>query len=769
MGICPALIWRLSMATTKNAEAKKPGKSTQKKKKKSFLKIILGLIILGVLVALIIFWPKLVRISELYNDACEIAQKSSINDFNGTQTTIINDKDGNEIGSMRDTKDMYYVAYEDIPSTLVDAFVVMEDRDFYKHQGVDYKAIIRAVIVNQKANEIVQGASTITQQLARNIYLSQEVSWERKVEEIFLAQELEAKYSKEEILEFYLNNIYFGNGYYGVQAASLGYFQKTIDQLDLSEMAFIAAIPNNPTKYNPLTNYDNTVYRRDIILHELYQYNYIAELDYLVAQNEQINLNAKSVADTNNSVITYARHCATEVLMEVYGFNFISNFSSEEEYDSYCDDYEAFYTYCQQLLISGGYIINTSIDMSAQEALQESIDEKLSWSSESSEDGIYKLQGAATSIDNETGLVVAIVGSRSQDLTGLTLNRAYQSYRQPGSSIKPLICYLPYLQLGYTPDSIVVDEYIENGPSNADGYYAGEMTLRDAVKLSKNTVAWKIFQEITPSGGISFLLNMGFHKIWMDKEYNAAALGGFTYGVSTVEMAAAYATIENDGYYRKATCIKNIKTVDNSLVWDYSQIESSRIYETNACRMMTSMLKTVIESGTGVGADCYNAVIAGKTGTTNSNKDAWFVGYSVYYTTSVWIGYDYPETLENVNTKAIFKQYMEYIHSNLEKKDFEGYEENSTSEKSEQTSASQSQNIDTNNGQGENQTGQIENTSTKAVDENGNEIDAGVNGDGDNNSGQGAAGSYNDGDKDVQIEDSGGGENSDGDSNATTN
>lgn len=759
------------MTTTKTGGSTATSKSKGKKKKKrSVGKVILGLLILIILVALIIFWPKIQRITELYDDACKIASTSSLNDFNGSQTTIINDKDGNEIGSMRDTKDMYYVAYEDIPENLVNAFVVMEDRDYYKHQGVDYKAIIRAVIANQKANDIVQGASTITQQLARNIYLSQEVSWERKVEEIFLAQELEAKYSKEQILEFYLNNIYFGNGYYGVQAASLGYFQKTIDQLDLSEMAFIAAIPNNPTKYNPLTNYDNTVYRRNIILHELYEYSYISELDYLVAENEVVSLNAKSVAATNNSVVTYARHCATEALMDLYGFDFRSNFTSDEDYDGYCEDYEAFYTYCQQLLISGGYIINTSIDMSAQNALQESVDENLSWSSETGDGGVYSLQGAATSIDNKTGLVVAIVGARSQDLVGLTLNRAYQSYRQPGSSIKPLICYLPYLQLGHTPDSIVVDEYIENGPANADGYYAGEMTLRDAVKLSKNTVAWKIFQEITPSGGISFLLNMGFHKVWMDKEYNAAALGGFTYGVSTVEMAAAYATIENDGYYRKATCINNITTVDNTLVWDHSQIASERIYETNACRMMTSMLETVVESGTGVGASCYNAVIAGKTGTTNSNKDAWFVGYSAYYTTSVWIGYDYPQTLSSVNTKAIFKQYMEYIHSGLEKKNFESYEEGATDSTTEASTSAQSESVDSNQGENTTNVDANENASTKAVDENGVEIDAGGNSDGDSNAGSGAAGSYNDNDSNVELDDDGGGgANSDGDSDAVTN
>lgn len=731
-----------------------------KKKKVSIFKLLLFSLILMVLVALIYYWPRVLRIKELYDDACAIANKSELSDFNGSQTTIIYDKDGKELGSMRDTKDMYYVKYDDIPETLVNAFVVMEDRDYYKHQGVDYKAIVRAVIANKKAKEIVQGASTITQQLARNIYLSQDVTWERKVEEIFLSQELEAKYSKKEILEFYLNNIYFGNGYYGVQAAALGYFQKGVDELDLSEMAFIAAIPNNPTKYNPLTKYDNTVNRRDIILHELYEYNFIPELDYLVAQNETVTLNAKKEMDHNNSVVTYARHCATETLMGDYGFTFRSNFTSDDDYNKYCDEYESFYTYCQQLLISGGYVINTSIDMKAQAALQESIDNNLSWSGEVNEDGVYSLQAAATCIDNSTGQVVAIVGARSQDLVGLTLNRAYQSYRQAGSAIKPLIVYLPYLQLGNTPDTIVVDQYMPNGPANADNSYAGEMTLRDAVKYSKNTVAWNIFQEITPSGGISFLLNMGFHKVWMDKNYNAAALGGFTYGVSSVEMAAAYATIANDGYYRNPTCITKISHINGQTVWESSEISSERIYESNPCKMMTSMLESVVESGTGVGAACFNATVAGKTGTTNSNKDAWFVGYSKYYTTSVWMGYDYPETLTNINTKDIFKDYMEQIHTGLDKVPFEEYE--STSKKSDEKESSPnkkekstvSDNINETLNNNDNKASDVNDLSTKAVNENGETIDGGAN---------------SDIDKDVKLEDEGGGANSDGDKDAPTN
>ena len=205
---------------------------------------------------------------------------------------------------MKNTKDMYYVSYQEIPVTLVNSFVVMEDRQFYKHSGYDIKAILRAIVINQKSNDIAQGASTITQQLARNIFLSQEVTWQRKVEEIFIAVGLEKKYSKNQILEFYLNNIYFGNGYYGVEAAARGYFDKSVSELTLAEQTFIAAIPNNPTRYNPLTNYDNTVQRKNLILQQLYEADDIGSLDRYMAETEEVVLNPHQTEEINNSVVT---------------------------------------------------------------------------------------------------------------------------------------------------------------------------------------------------------------------------------------------------------------------------------------------------------------------------------------------------------------------------------------------------------------------------------------------------------------------------------
>lgn len=641
-----------------------------KKVKWAILFIVLALLAAGG----IYLAPKAASVWRMRRIAKAFVDSSTQSTFKETKTTLVYDKNGEELCQIKSSKELYYVTFDQIPKTLANAFVVMEDRDFYSHSGIDYKAIVRAALANQKSSEIVQGASTITQQLARNIFLTQEVTWERKIEEMFIAWDLEKKYSKEEILEFYLNNIYFGNGYYGVEAAARGYFSKSVSELTLSEQAFIAAIPNNPSKYNPLTNFENTLRRRDLILEQMYDTDYITSMDFYTAKSEEIVLNQPLQEKEDNSVVTYVRHCATESLMKSAGFSFRDNFDTQEEQDEYESLYDTYYTRCQQMLLSGGYTIYTSFDMELQEKLQRAVDENLSQYTELSDEGVYKMQGAATCIDNVTGNVVAIVGSRSQDLTGYTLNRAYQSYRQSGSAIKPLSVYLPYLQLGNTADTIVTDEPIEGGPVNSDGAYWGDMTVRDAVKFSKNTVAWNIYQEITPRVGIGYLLKMDFKKVWYDKDYNAGALGGFTYGVTTEEMAGGYAAIANDGVYRKATCIQRIDGADGETVVDESS-RGLRVYDVNASRMMTSILESVVEpDGTGAAGAVDNAVIAGKTGTTNSNRDMWFCGYSAYYTTAVWIGYDYPQEIHGYNSaSAIFKQFMTEVHEDLPVQEITGY------------------------------------------------------------------------------------------------
>ena len=431
------------------------GSSSKKRRKKRRLKkgikwTLLAILALILIIAAVILIPNISKVAKLANSAKRKAAASTEYTFREDKTTVCYDTDGNLLCNLKSNKDMYYVEFDEIPTTLVNAFIVMEDRDFYTHSGVDFKAVVRALIANMRNESIVQGASTITQQLARNIFLDQSVTYERKIEEMYLASELEKRYSKEQILEFYLNNIYFGNGYYGVEAAAEGYFNKKVSELSVAEQVFLSAIPNNPSKYDPVNKFENTDARKQLILEELKENGYIAGYDYNKAMAETIELNRKPALEKNSSVETYVRFCATEAMMEYAGFSFRSNFYTDADYESYEELYDYYYTQAQTKLYGGGYTIYTSIDMTLQAELEESVDSNLSAYTETYDEGIYSLQAAATCVDNATGNVVAIVGGRSQEMEGYGLNRAYQSYRQPGSAIKPLLVYTPFLMKGNT-------------------------------------------------------------------------------------------------------------------------------------------------------------------------------------------------------------------------------------------------------------------------------------------------------------------------------
>ncbi len=308
--------------------------------------------------------------------------------------------------------------------------------------------------------EVTQGGSTITQQLARTVFLNTEKTWQRKMEEIFIARNLEDKYTKSQIMEFYLNNIYFGHGYYGIQAAAQGYFSKNIDELDLSQTVFLCAIPNNPSLYDPVNNKKNTISRRNRMLSAMYDQGYISRAAAAEAKKEKIKLKRSKSIKKIDYVETYVNYCAVRALMKAQGFEFQHYFENEKQERQYDKAYRKLYIECESSLYTSGYRIYTSIDMKQQEKLQEAIDAGLGGFEDVSEEGVYKLQGAGVTIDNMTGWVTAIVGGRTQEFEGYTLNRAYQSFRQPGSAIKPLLVYAPVLERGYTPDTIVVDEQI---------------------------------------------------------------------------------------------------------------------------------------------------------------------------------------------------------------------------------------------------------------------------------------------------------------------
>lgn len=662
-------------------------KQKKKKKKKQHrvfwffikLQIFLMVLILGGL-CFYYFGGYADKVAKLHSEAVELVQKSDKNTFLPARTSTLYDTNGDEISETATTKKADYVKYADIPQNFVNCMVSIEDKKFYKHNGVDLKAIVRAAKSIIKNKRITQGGSTITMQLARNIYLDTNKNWQRKVKEMFIAMELEKKYSKNDIMEFYLNNVYFMNGYYGIQAACHGYFNCELSDLDMSQTAFLCAIPNSPTYYDPINNKDHTLTRRNLILKNLREDGKITQQEYESAINEEITLNMPEKEDTvkYNYVDTYAYYCATRALMENEGFKFKYYFDSDEEEKEYDASYDEMYSYCQKKLYSEGYKIYTSIDLTKQQQLQDSIDLTLLDFTDTTDDGTFKLQSAATCIDNATGYVVAIVGGRSQDATNHTLNRAFQSHRQPGSSIKPLIVYTPSFERGKTPDTIVNDHKFDGGPSNAGDSYYGDVTIRFAVEKSLNTVAWQLYDELTPKVGLQYLKDMNFTNIVKDDYVTATALGGFTTGVSPLEMASAYATLENDGMYRNPTCVTSIVDSDNNIIYTSSQ-KDAVIYSENAARTMTDVMTGVMTEGTGRKAKLDNGMpSAGKTGTTNDKKDGWFCGFTRYYTTCVWVGCDMPETINGLTGSSypaeIWKTYMDQIHSDLTPLNFLPYE-----------------------------------------------------------------------------------------------
>lgn len=608
------------------------------------------------------------EIQQIRKEAIELVRSSNEKTFMPSQTSSIYDADEKLISSVSGEREVEYVEYKDIPEYFVIAMVSIEDKRFYMHDGIDVVAVVRAAKAILESGELSQGGSTITMQLARNIYLDNGKRWERKIREMFIAAELEKIYSKNKIMEFYLNNIYFANGYYGIAAACTGYFSCELDELSLSQIAFLCAIPNSPTYYDPIVNIDHTLTRRDRILKNMYEDGKIDEATYQAALEEEIVLNPAPKTESlwNNYVDTYGYYCATRALMEMQGFEFKEYFATEAEEQEYYEEYDELYSTCQKLIYAEGYQIYTTIEMDKQEALQTAVDEVLAEITEIGEDGVYEMQGAAVSIDNETGYVVAIVGGRDQNLGFHTLNRAYQSYRQPGSSIKPLSVYTPYFEKGGKIEDKVVDQELENGPT-AD-YYYGEVTIQTAVEKSLNSVAWQLYEQLTPAVGLQYLKNMHFSNISNSDYVPATSIGGFTNGVSPLEMAAAYATLENDGKYRAPTCVKKITDGEGNIIYE-SAPQTETIYGETEARMMTAVLQSAVENGTGRDAKVEGVPCAGKTGTTNNNKDGWFVGYTRYYTTSVWVGYDMPQSVETLKGDTypswIWKQYMTYASEGL--------------------------------------------------------------------------------------------------------
>lgn len=639
-------------------------------------------LILTAIISIVLF----VKYGDTYQayakEADQIVADSKAEDFRMEEITYIYAADGTQIAELSGSSGKSsYLKYEDIPADAVNAFVAIEDRSFWRNIGIDVKGIIRVVKDYITSNgDSMAGASTITQQLSRTIYLTRNRSIERKIKEMMVAIRLTRKYSKQEIMEYYINTACFSNGIYGLEAAAKAFFGKSASELTVSQTAYLCAIPNWPEYYNPYKYPKHAVKRRDKILKDMYEEGYLNKGEYEEAVNEKIKIQ-KAASEFYNYETTYAVSCAVEYLMKLHGYEFRYEFSSEEDYQSYLSAYESAYNLEKTNLYAKGYKIKTSLQTDTQGALQQALDNNLAFATDTDpQSGVFELQGAVTAIDNATGKVIAAVGGRSQeDLDNVySLNRAYQSYRQPGSSIKPLAVYTPALMSGYTPDTTVYDinvDVAKQPGANVAAMRGTAMSLRYAVEQSKNGVAYSVFNKITPEYGLACLTNMKFDKIVPSDYTLSASLGGLTYGVTTVQMASGYSTLVNGGQYRSPSCIVSLKDSDGNEL--YKEEKPQTIYGADAADAMLDILKGVLTRGTAKDlkwSEESEIPAAGKTGTTNDSKDGWFCGVTPYYTVSVWIGYDTPRQLESLYgasyPASVWKDAMLYLTDGMKPVDF---------------------------------------------------------------------------------------------------
>jgi penicillin-binding protein 1A len=611
-----------------------------------------------------------------YTKMSSISAGTFINEHN----TQIYDKDDNLIGEIN-IGNFEYATIDNISPYIKNGYIAVEDRNFLTHSGIDYKALFRAsgALLRNKG-EVTQGGSTITQQVLKNNVLNDlDSSWERKMVEFFLAPEFENSYTKDQIMEYYCNTNYYQNGCYGVESASQYYFGKSAKDLTLAEASGLCGISNNPSKYNPVTNLEAYKERREKVLGDMLECGYITEVQYNEANKDEVNLALVDKKREKESYqVSFAIHCATLREMQRQGFEFKYIFEDEEEYNQYKEEYNKVYKDVSDNIRNGGYQIYTSFDNTAQAKLQEYVDKEMSTYVEKAEDGRYTMQASATVVDNETGYVIAIVGGRG---TEDEFNRAYQSYRQPGSCAKPILAYAPAFDTGrYYPSKKIKDEKSSIAPSNWDNVYRGKVSVREALERSINTPAFYVMQDLTPKACVEYIGKMKFSGLsYLDTYNGSMALGGFTYGTTTFEMAKAYGTLVNNGIYDDKDCIRSIQTMEDGNmveVFNSNQAKAVQVYQKDTAYLMIDTLKGVLtqDYATGKGMEIPDVIAAGKTGTTNSNKDGWFCGITPKYSIAVWAGYDNPKPVVDMGggkyPGAIYKDMMTYLMENYHNLDF---------------------------------------------------------------------------------------------------
>ena len=527
------------------------------------------------------------------------------------------DINGNVIYTTLSEERRVPVTIDKIPKHVQKAFIAIEDNRFYEHSGIDYRGTARALVSTLSGRE-VQGGSTITQQLAKNAFLTQERSIVRKIKEAFIAKELEHKYTKDEILTMYLNRIYFGQGAYGIESASMYYFDKHVQNLDIAEAATLAAIPKSPNYYNPFENPQESKKRQELVIDQMVKYGFIS-----AEQGAQAKAK-KMVYSTSHKIKNDPR---------AYFFDMISQKVIEEV--------------GADALYKGGLKIYTTLDMDMQKAAEKAMHHLPNYYTDGKK--LTQPQMALAAVDPKTGYVKAMIGGRGQD----KFNRATLAVRQPGSAFKPFV-YLTAMQNGFTPASIIEDKEEEFAPGwkpqNSDMQWHGKVSLRTALKRSFNVPTIKLAREVGVDKIVANVEKMGITTLVDSGAYSdvnlAMALGGLSKGVNPLEMASAYGVFATNGLYSKPIALLKIVDREGKVLYQ-AKTQTKRVIDATSAYLTTNMLQDVLVSGTAGGMGIGRPA-AGKTGTTDTYIDAWFVGYTPDLSTAVWVGDDNNKSMQRM-------------------------------------------------------------------------------------------------------------------------
>ena len=569
--------------------------------------MIKGSIVLSIMLAIGIVGAFIYAYREVNINAQELI------DYNPHVSSAIYDRNGERIAYLFEGEHRLYARYDEIPGRVIEALVAIEDTRFFEHEGVNPDAIIRAIIKDIKAGSFVEGGSTLTQQLVKNKLLSSEKKFARKLKEAIVALKIEHSLTKEQILERYLNEIFFGNGYHGIKTAANGFFHKELNELTLKECAVLVGLPNAPSALNPTKHYERSMQRANNVLYRMKSLGWIGPKEYLQAVKETPKVYKTTLTQ---NVAPYVTDEVMRVLSEKF-----------------------------KDVKTGGYSIYTTIDLKqqaiAKEALKETLDD--AYKRYSDEESRKNLNGAIVAVDSKTGDIAALVGGI--DYTKSAFNRATQIKRQPGSSFKPFI-YQTALDMGYNPATKLPDlattfEYYENGkrriwaPKNYEGKFRGFITLREALYTSRNLATVNLVHDI---GVDTISKRLEFLDIPNIPHNMSIALGALN--ISPLKMAQIFSVFANYGHMIEPRLVSKVISKDNTILYETRPKEIANFTKPEQAYLMTSILRDVVTKGTGTRAGVSGIELAGKTGTTNKNVDAWFCGYSPSLEVIVWLGRD---------------------------------------------------------------------------------------------------------------------------------